>query len=122
VETTDLLKLKKDEVLFEEGSPSDCAYIIQSGRLEVSKAQGNGGREIVGFLEAGDIVGEMGLIDGQVRSATVRAAENTQLTQITREHFQILSKRHPAALMPILKVLSARLRSILTRVPPAPPA
>ena len=41
--------IKKGDVLFEEGSQSDCAYIINSGRLEVAKRCGRNQKEVLGF-------------------------------------------------------------------------
>lgn len=108
--------LKKGNILFKEGSFSDCAYIIESGALEVSKTDGNGGKAIVAKLRKNDIVGEMGLIDGQPRSATVTAIYDTVITIITREQFETLSRRNPNALMPIMKVLAQRLRDSLSKI------
>ena len=108
--------LKKGEVLFKEGSLSDCAYIIESGALEVSKKDGKGGKTVVALLKKNDIVGEMGLIDGQPRSATVTAAKDTIFTIITSEQFETLTKRNPKALIPIMKVLVRRLRDSVSKI------
>ncbi|MEC7640805.1 MAG: cyclic nucleotide-binding domain-containing protein [Nitrospinota bacterium] len=108
--------IKRGDVLFHEGSQSDCAYIINSGRLEVSKGCGKGEKEIIGFLENSDIVGEMGLIDGRPRSATVTATKNTRVSKITKEQFQSLSEKNPKALMPVMKVMVKRMRETLNLV------
>ena len=102
--------LREGEVLFREGSFSDCAYIVESGLLEVLKRDDRDREFPVALLKKNDIVGEMGLIDGLPRSATVRAKKETLLAIITREHFDFLSKNNPNALMPIMKVLTTRLR------------
>lgn len=108
--------LKKGAVLFEEGSTSDCAFIVESGLLEVSKTGKDGKQEFIGVVHAADIVGELGLIDGLPRSATVSALENTRVTIISRDQFKSLSKNNPQALIPILKILAARLRNSLRLV------
>ena len=108
--------LKKGQVLFKEGSYSDAAFIIESGKVEISKTKDGGEKMIIGVLKDNDIVGEMGLIDGHPRSATVTAMSDVKIKEITREQFETLSKTNPNALMPILKVLTNRLRHTLKMV------
>ncbi len=97
------------EVVFEEDSPSDCAYLVEKGKFEVSRSH-NGKKQIIGILKEKDIFGEMGLIDGQPRSATVTALEKSQVSLITQECFNSMERTNPEALMPLLRVLSARIR------------
>ena len=63
-----------------------------------------------------EIFGEMGLIDGFPRSASVIALEDCSISIITQDSFNNLAQHKPEALMPILKVLAKRLRSTLTLV------
>ena len=104
---------KKGEEIIKEGTLSDCAYIIESGSVQVSKILSNGEEQVIGVLEENDIFGEMSLIDGLPRSATVLALEDCTISVMTPEVFNSLSKRNPEALMPILKVLASRLRKAL---------
>ena len=104
---------KKGAKIIEEGTLSDCAYIIESGRVQVSKTMSNGEEQVVGILEENDIFGEMSLIDSLPRSATVLALEDCTISVITPEIFKSLSKHNPEALMPILKILASRLRKVL---------
>jgi CRP-like cAMP-binding protein len=67
--------LKKGEVIFHEGNPSDCAYIIGSGSIETLESSPRG-QKVLGILEDNEIFGEMGLIDGLPRSATARALKD----------------------------------------------
>jgi CRP-like cAMP-binding protein len=108
--------LKKGQVLFKEGSFSDAAFIIESGKVEISKTSDAGEKMVIGVLKDNDIVGEMGLIDGHPRSATVTAVSDVRIKEITRDQFETLSKTNPNALIPILKVLTLRLRSTLKMV------
>lgn len=108
--------LKKGQVLFKEGSFSDAAFIIESGKVEISVNNSGGAKTVIGVLKDNDIVGEMGLIDGNPRSATVTAISDVKVNAITREQFETLSRTNPNALMPILKVLSKRLRDTLKMV------
>ena len=104
---------KKGAKIIEEGTLSDCAYLIESGRVQVSKTMGNGEEQVVGILEENDIFGEMSLIDSLPRSATVFALEDRTISVMTPEIFNSLSKHNPEALMPILKILASRLRKVL---------
>ena len=107
---------KKGEEIIQEGILSDCAYIIDAGSVEVSKKRPNGDKQITGVLEENDIFGEMGLIDGLPRSATVVALKDCTISIMTQEAFNSLAQHNPQALMPILKVLAKRLRSTLSLV------
>ena len=104
---------KKGAKIIEEGTLSDCDYIIESGRVQVSKTMSNGEEQVIGILEENDIFGEMSLIDSLPRSATVLALEDCTISVITPEIFNSLSKHNPEALMPILKILASRLRKVL---------
>ena len=104
---------KKGTEIIKEGTLSDCAYIIESGRVQVSKTLSNGEAQVIGILEENDIFGEMSLIDSFPRSATVLALEDCTISVMTQEIFNSLSKHNPKALMPILKVLVSRLRKVL---------
>ena len=108
--------LKKGQTLFKEGSFSDSAFIIESGEIEISKTNEKGEKVVIDVLEESEIVGEMGLIDGQPRSATATAVSESKIKEITQEQFKVLSKKNPQAMMPILKVLTRRLRKILKTV------
>ena len=104
---------KKGAKIIEEGTLSDCAYIVESGRVQVSKTMSNGEEQVIGILEENDIFGEMSLIDSLPRSATVLALEDCTISVMTPEIFNSLSKHNPEALMPILKILASRLRKVL---------
>ncbi len=108
--------LKKGQTLFKEGSFSDSAFIIESGEIEISTTNGNGDKVVIDVLEPTEIVGEMGLIDGQPRSATATALKESMIKEITQSQFKVISKKNPQAMMPILKILTKRLRKILKTV------
>ena len=106
-------KIQKGEILIREGDLSDCAYILESGRAEVLKSLPGGESQVVGTLEQNDIFGELGLIDGFPRSATVKALAPCRVSILTQQAFNSLARNNPQALMPILKILANRLRQTL---------
>ena len=104
------------DVVFKAGSPSDCAYLIEAGTFEVFYLDKHGDKQVIGVLDQDDIFGEMGLIDGLPRSASVVALEDCSISIMTQEAFNSLAQHNAQALMPILKVLAKRLRSTLRLV------
>jgi CRP/FNR family transcriptional regulator, cyclic AMP receptor protein len=110
-------KLKKGETIFSQGSPSDCAFIINSGSVEIIENTSKG-QKVIGQLTENEIFGEMGLIDGKPRSATVRALEDSVVFIMTQVSFDKLAREKPEALLPILKVLSGRLRETMNLMRP----
>ncbi len=109
-------KFKKGEEIVQEGKLSDCAYIIEEGSVEVSKNRPDGTKQVLDILKKSDIFGEMGLIDGLPRSATVTALEDCVISILSKETFNNLAQHNPESLMPILKVLARRLRATLSLV------
>jgi CRP/FNR family transcriptional regulator, cyclic AMP receptor protein len=108
--------VKKGKSIFLEGTPGECAYIIESGSVEVSKTKSNGQVISLGTLYGKDLFGELGLIDGLPRTATVTAIEDCTVSILTQEAFNSLARRNPQSLIPILKILAKRLRSALNVV------
>ena len=105
--------IKKGQIIFREGGMSDYAYIIESGRFKVSKTFEDGTVRVVCILKKNDMFGEMGVIEKLPRSATVTAMEDGRVTILGKDDFELLAENHPQALMPIMKLLSSRLRKTL---------
>jgi len=112
----DTITFKKGEDVIEEGTLGDCAYIVEQGSVEVSKLTPHGEKQVLGVLGKSEIFGEMGLIDGLPRCATVTALENCVLSVCSKETFNNLADHNPESLLPIFKVLVRRLRSTLALV------
>ena len=80
------------EVLFSQGTRGAEAYVIKSGRVRVTRGT-NGDEREVGFVEAGDIVGEMAVISDMPRRATATAAEETLTVALSRRAVKIMLAR-----------------------------
>ena len=102
----------KGEVVFHEGNPSGDAYIISLGSIEILENTASG-QKVLGILGENEIFGEMGLIDGQPRSATARAREDSVVCVLTPKTFDNMVQENPEALLPILKILINRLRETM---------
>jgi hypothetical protein len=101
---------KKGEVIIQQGSHETCAYIIESGRVEVS-CMVNEKKTVLAILGQKQLVGEMALMEDKARSATVTAIEDTLVSVIDRKQFNKLLTENPRKLFPIIKALFERLRT-----------
>lgn len=102
---------KKGEQIIIEGTFETWACVIKSGKVEVSTLV-NGEKKLLATLHDTEIFGEMGLIDDKARSSSVTALEDTDINIFTREDFKVLFLKDPKVIMPILKSLFGRLRSV----------
>jgi CRP-like cAMP-binding protein len=102
---------RKDEVIIEKGSYGTCAYVIESGRVEVSDLVNNK-KVVLAILGEDQIFGEMGLLEDKPRSATVTAIEDVRLAVLSRDKFNENFKENPKVLLPIIKALFERLRTV----------
>lgn len=98
------------EEVVRQGDTGVGAFIIRSGRVEVVQERG-GQTERLAELKAGDVFGEMALLDEFPRSATVRAIEPTTCLGIQRWHFKGILESHPQLALALLPVLTRRLRT-----------
>jgi EAL domain-containing protein (putative c-di-GMP-specific phosphodiesterase class I)/CRP-like cAMP-binding protein len=104
-----------DEFLFEEGDAGECAYIIESGSVEVSLDKG-GKKLVIATLGAGEVLGEMAIIDKFPRTATARAIERTKVTAIPLEYVeQKIDNADPTVRLFLLLIME-RYRELLSRL------
>ncbi len=93
-ERAQIRRFRADEIIFREGDEADSLHLIRSGSVAVS--QTIGGREVVrSYVAAGHYVGEMGLLGGTRRTATVRANVPTETVSLDAEAFQTLLGANP---------------------------
>ena len=102
----DTVHLDADEIVFEQGDPGDAFYMVVTGQVAVEV----GTRQVASFGPH-EGIGEMALLDGEPRSATVRATEPTTLLRIEAASFEALVDRTPALAKSIYRTLSQRLRT-----------
>lgn len=98
-------------VLFHEGDTGDRLLVLLEGRVKVSLSSPEGKEAILSLLEAGQLIGEMSLLDGGSRSATVTTMEASRFLVIWRKDFIRFLEHHPRVAMTLLQALSLRLRA-----------
>ncbi len=101
----------EDTLIFGEGDSGDAFYVVARGRVRISR-QISGGEEALAFLGAGEIFGEMALLQpGSGRSADARAHEDAVVLELSRPRFEALEAADPegsAELSALLCRLAAR--------------
>ena len=98
------------DVLFNSGDTSNGAYIVLSGQLEVSIDK-DGSKKVIGSVDVGDLVGEVGILSNVPRTATVSAVDNASVLLLTREIFTDLIKTNSSVNEKVIGLLSERLAS-----------
>lgn len=77
------VELGAGEVLFEQDDEPDAVYVILSGRLEAVRTRPDGEKLNLGTMDRGRPVGELGVLFGRPRGATLRALEDARLARLT---------------------------------------
>jgi signal transduction histidine kinase len=99
------------EIVFHDGDFGDTLYLIWSGRVAIIKGDLDS-PILLAIRKAGEIFGEMALLENQPRSATVVALDATRLLEIDRAHFERFMNEAPSVSRSIMELLSARLRRL----------
>ena len=99
------VELQAGETIFEKGDPGDCMYIVVSGEV---RAHDEG--HTLSQLGAGDVFGEMAVLDPEPRLASVTALEDTLLLRLDQEPFYELMEDRIEVARGIIRVLSGHLR------------
>jgi CRP-like cAMP-binding protein len=98
----------KNDVVFCEGEPGDELFIIQKGSVKIVKITGD--KEILlAVLKAGDIFGEMALLESKPRAAGAVAFEDCQLMAVNRENFKQMIQTQPQLIARLTTLLSERI-------------
>ena len=100
-------------VIVRQGEPADSAFVVVYGRLKVVTASGGDHESVIAVLRAGDLFGELAILDGGTRSATVIALEPTLLLAIDRRKLHALLPKEPTVSYKLLIVLARRLRKTM---------
>lgn len=101
----------KDSVILVEEEVGTALFVIIKGKVKVSRSSTDGREVILSIISDGDFFGEMSILDGLNRSATVVALEETELFIIQRKEFIDLLNKHPEISIALLTELTKRLRN-----------
>jgi CRP-like cAMP-binding protein len=104
--------LAPQQTLFTAGDPGDGFYVLDEGLLKVNVVSVEGAERILAILGPGDLLGELSVIDGAPRSASVTAIRASKLRFVSRTVFEAVAERQPELYRYVTMLLSRRLRAI----------
>lgn len=112
----ELIKYKPGEIILRQGDPADMFYIITLGHAEVVSRRPDGEDLVLARLGAGEWFGEMGLLLGSPRTATVRAVGDVEAMGLAREHFQELMAESDPSNLDVSRIMFQRLISPMQKI------
>jgi CRP-like cAMP-binding protein len=105
-----LVNLATGAILFLAGDPGDGCYRVNEGLLKVSIASASGAERILAILGPGSIVGDMAMIDGRPRSASVSALRDCNMSFVSRAAFEAFADKQPEIYKFLVGLLAERVR------------
>ncbi|MGH3549688.1 MAG: Crp/Fnr family transcriptional regulator [Pseudonocardiaceae bacterium] len=106
---------QKGEHIFHQGDPGDAVFVLVEGRVKVVFASEDGDEMILAALQPPDVFGELALIDGGPRSASIQTLEPTTVLTLTRATLLGLMSRHPAVTDLVLRSLGRLVRRVIAQ-------
>jgi len=105
-----ILTLNADQMVFLAGDAGDGCYRIEEGLLKVSVGGSEGDERILAIFGPGSLVGELSMIDGAPRSASVYALRDSKLSFVSRATFEAFCESNPEVYRHVMILLARRLR------------
>jgi CRP/FNR family transcriptional regulator, cyclic AMP receptor protein len=99
------------EVIFREGDRADTCFIVRRGRVRIMRTHSGGRRLTLAELSQGEMFGELSMFDGEGRSATVEALEETAALALLEGDVRRVLREHPDIAVKMLARLASRLRA-----------
>lgn len=112
----DSVELSAGETVFNYGDPGDSIYVIRRGGVEVFLKDDTGQRISLETAGPGDVFGEISLLDGGPRTASVVVTEDLEALRLTRSHLDLFLTRRPTAALEMLSAMGRRLRITADRL------
>lgn len=108
--------LKDGEILIREGTINDQLHVVVSGNLTVTRETGSGDWVALHLLRPRDMAGELGFLDGQEHSATLRAVGPTEIVSLKWEHLETLLESQPKLVYLVMRSIIREVHGILRRM------
>ena len=102
--------ITKGKHLLEQGDVGDTLLVILSGTLKICNIDIDGRETVLNFLRTGDVIGEIAVLDGGLRTAHAIALEASELFILRRDDLVPILHAHPDALFEIIEILCEKLR------------
>lgn len=105
-----IVKVPARAEIFAKGDPGDCLYAILKGQIGITTSSAEGKVMTLNILDAGEILGEIALLDGKPRTAGAVAMRASELFRLDRHEFLAFLERHPRLCVRMMVVLCERVR------------
>src|SRR6201996_8896628 len=102
--------LNPGEVLFQKGDAGDALFGVRRGQVRIETGASDGTRLTLNFMGAGDLFGEVAVLDAQTRTADATAGEGSELFVLRREDFLGFLERGPKVAIKIIELWCQRIR------------
>ncbi|WP_246263361.1 Crp/Fnr family transcriptional regulator [Parasphingopyxis algicola] len=102
----------KRETLIHQGDPGDSAIILVTGTARVNMVSANGREIVLDYLEPGTVIGEIALLDGGERTATVTMVEDGSVMRLSRSECEDFIANNPTVALRMLQEMARRLRQM----------
>ena len=109
-------RLGRDEMLFNEGDPSDGLFVVQAGAVKVFKMAETGRDQVLAMDRAGSTQGELPLFDGGTFPASAAAVEDSTLLSLPKREFLDLCRRNSEVAFAVIRSLAWRFRYMTSLV------
>ncbi|HEY6893212.1 MAG TPA: DUF1003 domain-containing protein [Rhodanobacteraceae bacterium] len=109
-EAIDVRELAAGDTLFKAGEPGEALYVVRSGEVELFIKDTAGQRIALALVGAGEMFGELALLDRGPRTATAVAMSDTELLELDRDDLLLLFQRSPAAALRLLAAMGRMTR------------
>lgn len=109
-EVVDYKQVPADETLFQAGQPGESLFVVRSGEIELYIKDTAGQKIVLTVARAGDMFGELSLLDSGPRTATALALMDTELLVLDRDDLLLLFQRKPDAALHMLAAMSRMTR------------
>lgn len=103
-------ELHGGDYLYRVGDAGDALYLVVNGRIRVQRPGDDGAPHVLLEIGLGQTVGEIAVVGGEDRTADALAVRDSRLLRISKVDFERLLRRHPDAMLGLMRVVVARLR------------
>ncbi|MFV0316507.1 MAG: Crp/Fnr family transcriptional regulator [Microthrixaceae bacterium] len=110
-DASELVRLGRNDIIFEEHAAAMACYVMVSGRVAISNKSADGRESMVAIMGRGDLFGEMSLFDEGGRSAEARALEECMVVRIPYSALRGIWEDRPELLWSVVRLLSKRIRA-----------
>lgn len=112
----EVVRIPANQPVFNYGDPGDCLYVIRSGEVEIFFKDDTGQRIVLETAGVGHVFGEISLLDGGPRTASVVATQDLEALRVDRADIDTFLRKNPAAALDMLTATGKRLRHTAERL------